>query len=472
MTLYSDADGSQITNDYAAALAVECQVFLTRTIHTLAIPFAPRSGEEVSVSRVGESPPSTSEADTVRQMIAASWQPLLGALSLLLARCSTEEAVQVLLKCYQSYTQACGILSLVQPRDEFLSSLCFYALPPRARQDIKQTAAGMSFAPVDAVYEPLPNTTLSAKNVQALKAVFNIAHCMGALLDEAWNLILQTFEQLDRIIASSKTTAPSVRAAELATATGGPDGTTNELKILSTALDNLFSGSARLDDEAISHFLTALSTQCFASLAHEATSKEKLAAPGTAAALPPRLFALTRFMEAVLTNLHRIEKLWPLVTQFLLPVANHKSQRIRVIGMESLAKVVIAAMRKKQKEGGTAEADAEQSVTEADDDWDRTVLAPLEELQRRCAYKETQERILQATHEVLQACGKGLCLGWQLLLSVLWRAATKPSLVTLLPLAFRSVQLIASDFLSVRCRAALACALALALVLALPNHSP
>ena len=157
------------------------------------------------------------------------------------------------------FTQACGSLELERPRDAFLESLCCYALPPRLRQDLQQASA-LSFAPVDTVYEPLPFTSLSAKNVQALKAVFNIAHCMGGLLGSSWNLVLQTLEQLDRIIASSKTTA-SARAAELATATGGPDATSNELSILSAALSNLFSGSARLDDDAISHFLTALSTQ-------------------------------------------------------------------------------------------------------------------------------------------------------------------------------------------------------------------
>ena len=99
--------------------------------------------------------------------------------------------------------------------------------------------------------------------------------------------ILSTLEQLDRIIASSKTTAAGgPRAVELATATGGPEATSNELAILSAALNNLFSYSARLDDAALAQFLTALSTQCFAGLAHEATSKEKLERPG--AASPPR----------------------------------------------------------------------------------------------------------------------------------------------------------------------------------------
>ena len=41
--------------------------------------------------------------------------------------------------------------------------------------------------------------------------------------------------------------------------------------------------------------------------------------------------ALQRFVDTTLTNLHRITLIWPLVTQFLLPVANHKTLRIRVL---------------------------------------------------------------------------------------------------------------------------------------------
>jgi hypothetical protein len=180
-------------------------------------------------------------------------------------------------------------------------------------------------------------------------------------------------------------------------------------------------------------------SQCFASLAHEATSKEKVATPGSAASLPSRLFALHKFVDTTLNNLHRISLLWPLVTQFLLPVANHKTTRIRVLGIESLSKVVIAAMRPRLSDAPPAGANAPAG--------DRALLAPLEELQRRCAHRETQERILQAIHQILQSRGQGLTDGWLLLLSVLWRAATKPSLTPLVPLAFRSVQLIASDLL-------------------------
>ena len=59
---------------------------------------------------------------------------------------------------------------------------------------------------------------------------------------------------------------------------------------------------------------------CFSSLAHEATSKERIATPLTGSEGGPRLFALTKFVETVLANLDRVTTLWPLVTQLLLPV--------------------------------------------------------------------------------------------------------------------------------------------------------
>ena len=161
-----------------------------------------------------------------------------------------------------------------------------------------------------------------------------------------------------------------------------------------------------------------------------------------------------------MANLERIATLWPLVTQLLLPVANHKAVRVRVLGAEALAKLVVAAMRHQLAAAPPASADAPRtpppgppapppSAAPPLPGADLLLLAPLEELQRRCAHRETQERILQAAHQILQACGARLHRSWPLLLSLLYRAATRPALAPLLPLAFRSVELISSDFLAV-----------------------
>lgn len=356
----------------------------------------------------------------------------------------------------QAFTHACGRLSLHQPRDALLTALCQYALPPRARRDLREARGALSFAPADTTYEPLPHTALSAKNVLALKALFNIAHCMGTLLGSGWDIVLQAFEQLDRIISASKLTPP--HEPDRAVALGSADGTANELGILNTALHTLFTTvSVSLDDEAIGDFLTALSTQCLASLAFEATSKEKAATPGSA--MPPRLFALTRFVDTTLANMQRAPTLWPLVSQFLLPVANHKVPRIRVVGMESLSLVVLAAMKygrstaaaqgeaAGRRDPATGAAGGWGELGGWGGAWDRHALAPLEELQRRCSHRETQERVLQCVHQLLRSDGSSLVEGWLLILSILYRAATRPVLMPLLPLAIRSVQLIASDLL-------------------------
>jgi len=489
LALYSETDGTGLSSDHMAALAVQCHVLLTHAISRLAEasavePQAPPQALLVAHAACGSSsmsaahhvsPAHSLKAATLGQqevakgMVSGCWQALLSSLSLVLARCLAEEAIQIVLKCYQTFTQACGMLDLLKPRDAFLASLCQYAMPPKLAAKAASNNE-ISFAPVDNSYEPLSAyTQLSAKNVQALKMLFNIAHCLGGLLGPSWNLVFQTLEQLDRIIASSKSTAPATDAA-VAKEERGADATSHELTILSTALNNLFSGSSRLSDDAIAHFLAALSTQCFSSLAHEATSKERLV-PGASSSSPLRLFALAKFVDVVMHNLHRVLTLWPLVTQLLLPAANHKAQRIRIVGTEALAKVVIAAMRHhmharaKLKDGAAADAapaaaDAAPAAADAaapaaapaaEDDpaWDQTLMAPLEELQRRCVHKETQERTLQALHQILQACGAELRSAWPQLLSILWRTATLPSLAYVLPLGFRSVQLIASDFLSV-----------------------
>ena len=68
--------------------------------------------------------------------------------------------------------------------------------------------------------------------------------------------------------------------------------------------------------------------------------------------------------------------------------------------------------------------------------WERLLLTPLEELQRRCAHRETQERIIQAVHQVLHASAGAVGDGWPLVLSMLYRAATRPALSPLLPPLF------------------------------------
>ena len=159
--------------------------------------------------------------------------------------------------------------------EAFLASLCKRALPAQKGHASALDAASsrISFAPVDEAYSPLPHTTLSAKHVQALKALFNVAHCMGALLGASWAIILQALEQLDRIIAASKTTPAASTPSRDSVATGGAEATTAELHVLSSALDNLFKGRRGSTTRRLP--LSPRSRASASALAHEATSRER-----------------------------------------------------------------------------------------------------------------------------------------------------------------------------------------------------
>ena len=120
--------------------------------------------------------------------------------------------------------------------------------------------------------------------------------------------------------------------------------------------------------------------------------------------------------QVALHNMHRVLLLWPIITQLLLPAANHKSARIRIVGIEALVKVVIAAMRhhmQRARDAAKPHAAADEAAAAAPAaeggegegaPWDKALMAPLEELQRRCVHRETQESILGAVHKILQAC--------------------------------------------------------------------
>ena len=133
-------------------------------------------------------------------------------MSQLLQRSSREELVLELLKGYQTFTQACGILQLQDPRDAFLANLCKFALtcngvaPPGQSGPGLRTrtaAADELSSPRDGravVVEPVEaGLVLAPKNIQSMRTLFNIAHRLSNVLGSSWGLVLETLNQLNAI---------------------------------------------------------------------------------------------------------------------------------------------------------------------------------------------------------------------------------------------------------------------------------
>jgi hypothetical protein len=70
---------------------------------------------------------------------------------------------------------------------------------------------------------------------------------MGEVLETGWVLVMENFQQLDRLLYSPH---KNVQVE--------PNSQSNELNILSTALDSLFKSTEHLDDKALVYLLEAL----------------------------------------------------------------------------------------------------------------------------------------------------------------------------------------------------------------------
>ncbi len=246
-------------------------------------------------------------------MVNVAWKPMLGTFSLLLQTSNEESMIQFLLRAYMSLTTTCGVLGLNGPRDEFISSLCSFALPPQGLSPFSM-ANNQSHSALS-----VPSSTnylLSPKNLQILKALFNIAHGLGSILGTSWYIVLETFEQLDYIVfansqrrnlkhnitgieggISSSSSSASLSSFSLLSSGNlfrtseemADDETSNaasaniqarfqianmtddDERVVVDLLRSLFESTRYLNDEAVKNVVIALSQLCFTTLAHMST---------------------------------------------------------------------------------------------------------------------------------------------------------------------------------------------------------
>uniref|UniRef100_A0A3Q3B237 Protein MON2 homolog n=1 Tax=Kryptolebias marmoratus TaxID=37003 RepID=A0A3Q3B237_KRYMA len=154
------------------------------------------------------------------EMVIASWCGLLAALSLLLDASTDETATENILKAELTMASLCGRLGLVTPRDAFITAICKASLPPHYALTVLSTntanlsgkaysiqgqsvqiisPSSESHQQVVAVGQPLTSqpqgtVVLTAKNIQCMRTLLNLAHCHGAVLGTSWQLVLATLQ--------------------------------------------------------------------------------------------------------------------------------------------------------------------------------------------------------------------------------------------------------------------------------------
>eukprot|EP01083_Nonionella_stella_P033465 91619_1 len=393
------------------------------------------------------------DEEALKGMVNVSWRPILTALSMLLEQCNTDERTQHLLLAYQSFTTTCGSLRFQEPRDQFIRSLCAFALPPGVR------ARSIS-DPTDVTEEEAAPRALSIKNIQSLKALFNIAHCLGDSLGGTWMSLLETFEALDRLFLANEAL---FRSQQIKGIKGDQIQITqqqfDDIRLLKEAMARLFESSSKLTLPAVHSVLAALGTLSLCSLANAASTENNAGTPDlptraastkTNAAASPggkfeprlRMFALVNLITTIEHNMYRIDSLWDVAVSHLNCIVNHKLPPIRRYGVDSLTKLCVLAITSTSGANGTRKIEGGRSVEE----FQHALLAPLLDL-HRSKWEDAREQILCGVLEILESCGQALRGGWPVLLELLQEVVKLDPLPPYVYYGFKSIQLITNDFL-------------------------
>uniref|UniRef100_A0A3Q1GCN1 Protein MON2 homolog n=1 Tax=Acanthochromis polyacanthus TaxID=80966 RepID=A0A3Q1GCN1_9TELE len=385
------------------------------------------------------------------EMVSACWCGLLAALSLLLDASTDETATENILKAELTMASLCGRLGLVTPRDAFITAICKASLPPHyALTVLSSNTANLSskaysiqgqsvqiISPsseshqqVVAVGQPLtaqPQGTvvLTAKNIQCMRTLLNLAHCHGAVLGTSWQLVLATLQHLVWILGLKPGVGGALKPGR---AVEGPStvlttAVMTDLPVISNILSRLFESSQYLDDVSLHHLINALCSLSLEAMEMAYGNNKE-----------PSLFAVAKLLETGLVNMDRIEILWRPLTGHLLEVCQHPNSRMREWGAEALTALIKAGLAYKH-DPPLAQNQRLQLL----------LLNPLKELSN-VLHADIRQKQLECVLQILQSQGDGLGPGWPLVLGVIG-AIRNDQGESLIRTAFQCLQLVVTDFL-------------------------
>uniref|UniRef100_H3C018 Protein MON2 homolog n=1 Tax=Tetraodon nigroviridis TaxID=99883 RepID=H3C018_TETNG len=385
------------------------------------------------------------------EMVNACWCGLLAALSLLLDASTDETATENILKAELTMASLCGRLGLVTPRDAFITAICKASLPPHYALTVL-SSSGANFSnkaysiqgqnvqiisptseshqQVVAVGQPLsaqPQGTvvLTAKNIQCMRTLLNLAHCHGAVLGTSWQLVLATLQHLVWILGLKPGMGGALKPGR---AVEGPStvlttAVMTDLPVISNILSRLFESSQYLDDVSLHHLINALCSLSMEAMEMAYGNNKE-----------PSLFAVAKLLETGLVNMDRIEILWRPLTGHLLEVCQHPNSRMREWGAEALTALI--------KAGLTFKHDPPLAHNQR---LQLMLLNPLKELSN-VLHADIRQKQLESVLQILQSQGDSLGPGWPLVLGVIG-AIRNDQGESLIRTAFQCLQLVVTDFL-------------------------
>jgi len=362
----------------------------------------------------------------VGPMFSAVWMSFLTALSGTAQETQNIEVVRLCTEGQKLAIRIACLFDLEDPRQAFVSSL-------------GRSTNLYNFS------------EMKAKNVEALRALLEVAHTEGNLLKESWRDILTSISQLDRfqLISSGveEGAVPDVLKAQLAPSTPTASGPRKSMQIprrpnarpntsgsyhadiaedarsadMIRGVDRIFTNTANLSGDAILHFVRALTQVSWQEIQSSGQSDS------------PRTYSLQKLVEISGYNMLRVRfewtSIWQVLGQHFIDVGCHNNTHVVYFALNSLRQLSMRFMEIEELPGFKFQKD---------------FLKPFELILSNASQVAVKDMVLRCLIQMIQARGDMIRSGWRTMLGVFTVAAREPY-ESIVNLAFDNVTQVWND---------------------------
>ena len=342
----------------------------------------------------------------VGPMFDVSWMSFFSGLS---GQMQTTQNIEVIRLCMEGFKMAIRIsclFDLETPRTAFVTSL--------------------------AGFTNLSNLSeVMAKNLEALKALLEIAKTESNLLRSSWRDVLMCVSQLDRFQLISggvdEGSVPDVNKARIQRAPSDPPRRlgaprprrpaahpanssyqpeiANESRSseMMKGVDRIFTNSGSLSGDAIVHFVRALSE----------VSLQEIQSSGQSDS--PRTYSLQKLIEVSYYNMDRVRfewaNIWQVLGEHFNDVGCHSNTHVVFFALDSLRQLSMRFLEIEELPGFKFQKD---------------FLKPFEHIMANSTAVTVKDMVLRCLIQMIQARGQNIRSGWKTMFGVFTVAAREP----------------------------------------------
>lgn len=360
----------------------------------------------------------------VGPMFETTWMSFLTALSASVQETQNLETIRLCMEGQKLAVRLACLFDLEDPRQAFVASL--------ARSTNLYNLNEMK-----------------AKNVEALRALLDVAHTEGNLLKESWRDVLTCVSQLDRfqLIASGieEGAVPDVmriqslgpqngtgrksmqiprRPASRATNSGQYRADIVEESRsadMVRGVDKIFTDTANLSGSAIVHFVRALTQVSWQEIQSSGQSES------------PRTYSLQKLVEISGYNMLRVRfewtNIWQVLGQHFIDVGCHNNTHVVYFALNSLRQLSMRFMEIEELPGFKFQKD---------------FLKPFELILSNASQVAVKDMVLRCLIQMIQARGDMIRSGWRTMFGVFTVAAREPY-ESIVNLSFENVTQVYND---------------------------